>query len=148
NSAVFQFDVPDFPDVDVVIPEIDIPQIDVQVPNVPDFSGMFATHSRHDQKGNDEDEVDRDSDEDEDNQAETDDRGVKVYKMNRQRTIHIPRIHVGGDEGDDWDERDSTAQAKGKGSATMQVQGPVTFQLRAQSGDIEIVTTDRQQIPA
>jgi hypothetical protein len=71
---------------------------------------------------------------------------VKVYRLNRPPSFHMPGIHVGNDEEVGNPEREATARARGSGSATLQVRGPVTFQMRAQSGEIEVVTTDKQQV--
>src|SRR5207253_8471754 len=40
----------------------------------------------------------------------------------------------------------ATAQARGRNAATLPVRGPITFQLRAQSGDIEIASSERSQV--
>jgi hypothetical protein len=54
-------------------------------------------------------------------------------------------MHLGEDDHES-DERDATAQARGRGSAILPVKGPVTFQVRAQAGDIEVVATDKRQV--
>jgi hypothetical protein len=40
----------------------------------------------------------------------------------------------------------ASAQAQGRGSATLAVKGPVTFRLRAQGGDVEVVASDQQRV--
>jgi len=87
--------------------------------------------------------------EDEDEAPEKDEHGAHVYRMNQRIVIQkMPRGLNDGDlDRDDFaDARDSSAQAKGHGSATLPVKGPVTFQVRAQGGDIEVVSTDRSQV--
>ena len=127
----FEFQVPEIPVPE--IPDIEIPAFDFEFPE------MIARVDR------DEDDEDQDHEEDQD-QPERDEHGARVYKMNRQQGIHIPRVHVGPSEDDEWDERDATAQARGRNAATLPVRGPITFQLRAQSGDIEIASSERSQV--
>jgi DUF4097 and DUF4098 domain-containing protein YvlB len=103
---------------------------------------MASSHGRD----RDEDE-DSDSDSDEDEKPSRDERGARIYKMTPQAPrIRVPSVRVEHDDDDDWDDRSATAQAKGRGTATLQVRGPVTFQLRAQAGEIEVVTTDKPQV--
>jgi hypothetical protein len=139
---------------DFVFPELP------QMPDLPDFGEMeqdldelgnfdlprilAQSHPRA-RRDRDDDDDDEDEDHDEDRDSSDDDSapGVHVYKMNRERII-IPRIQIR--DGDDTDERRATAQAKGRGSATLPVKGPVTFEVRSQAGELEVVTTDRQQV--
>jgi len=65
--------------------------------------------------------------------------------MNQKRVFRAPHVHLGEDDRD-FDEREATAQAKGRGSATLPVKGPVTFQVRAQAGEVEVVGTDKRQV--
>jgi len=60
-------------------------------------------------------------------------------------TDRRPRVRLGEEERDS-DERDATAQAKGRGSATLPVKGPITFQIRAQAGEVEVIATDKKQV--
>jgi putative adhesin len=144
-----------------------------QMPELPDFSEMEqdsfselgdldlprlladshpGARRERDVDEDDDDDNDRDNDRDRDRDRDREDTGdddsspgVHVYKMNHdQQRITIPRIQMR--DGDDTDERQATAQAKGRGSATLPVKGPITFQVRAQAGDLEVVTTDRPQV--
>lgn len=153
----FTFQLPDVP-VIPPIPSIEFPDIDVDLEDL-DLGGMIARNDRD----TDEDEEDRDEDRrerdrerrerdrerrDEDQEGETRD-GARIYKMDPMRNFRsfgMPRVHVGNDGYDGEDERDATAKAKGRGSATLPVRGPVTFQVRLQSGDLEVVSTDKQQV--
>ncbi|HZR11468.1 MAG TPA: DUF4097 family beta strand repeat-containing protein [Myxococcales bacterium] len=125
----------------VEVPEIELPDLGVDLhallaksaPRYPDRDDPEFDFDVEDDTGNDS----------ADDEVETDGK-AKVYKLNPQR-VRIPRIHVGGDD-HDFDEREATAQAKGKGSATLEVKGPVTLQLRAQAGEVEVVATDKRQV--
>ena len=145
----------ELPEVPVIppIPAIEFPDIDVDV-NV-DLPELMARND-HDRDHDDEADVDVDQDEDtqrhdchrrDQDSEERDDDGnrVKVYKLNPQRSIRLPQVHLGDDDSGDSD-REATARARGSGSATIPVHGPVTFQVRAQSGEIEVVSSDRQQV--
>jgi hypothetical protein len=142
---------PFLPDLDFSGMELDLRDLGV------DFSAMkkdlaaLALAGPHRWDPEDEDEQDEENARDEESPREGDtgrdrDSGkARIYKMNPQGSIRLPRVHIGDEEGD-FDEREATAQAKGKGSATLQVKGPVTFQIRAQAGEVEVVTTDRRQV--
>ena len=136
---------------EIRIPEIHVPQIDLPDIEAPEFDfeemvqlpWRFAFAMPRDAE-DDEDRADLDRDDD---GEVRDDRGARVYKMNQAPRIRVPDVRVGrSGEEDDWDERSATAQAKGRGSAILPVKGPVTFQLRAQSGEIEVSTSDKQQV--
>jgi hypothetical protein len=130
------FELPDLP-ILPMLPELDLGDIEIQLPPLLAMS-----------RGDEHDEQEEEAPEPPDDDVEvSDDHGskVKVYKLNRQRAIRLPRVHLGEDDHDS-DERDATAQAKGRGSATLPVNGPVTFQVRAQAGEIEVVTTDKRQV--
>lgn len=151
------FDV-EFPDIDVEIPELpvfpdlsglavlaELPQITVNAgtPN------LVARHDRrrgHDEDDEDNDEEDEDHDQDHgrDGVEERDENGVRVYKMNQQLKFKFPKVRI--DRDDDWDRERSTAAASGRGTASLAVKGPVTFQLHAQGGDVDVVTTDAQKV--
>src|SRR5258708_33073178 len=125
--------LPDLPDID--LSEMELPEIDVQV--LADVPQIVASEE---------------GDEDQDSDEETDEHEhprVHVYTMRPEQRIRIPRIHEGWGHGE-WNEgnwwSDATAQAKGRGGATLPVKGPVTFQLHAQAGDIDVVSTDKQQV--
>ncbi|HET7785950.1 MAG TPA: DUF4097 family beta strand repeat-containing protein [Myxococcales bacterium] len=131
-----------------MVPEIDFPDIDVDV----DLPGLMA---QNDFDLDDDDDADsRDSEtqrrdrgrRDQDGEErDADGNRVKVYKLNPQPSIRLPRVHLGDDDSRDRD-REATGRARGSGSATLEVRGPVTFQVRAQSGEIEVVASDRQQV--
>lgn len=127
----------------ISLPEIEIPSIDLSA-ELADLADLPRMAARATPRGRDRDE---DADSDEDEEAPRDEHGARIYKMNPQPPrIRIPNVRIDPDR-DDWDERNATAQSSsGHGSATLKVKAPVTFQLRAQSGDIEVVTSDRQQV--
>lgn len=88
---------------------------------------------------------DRDDDDDGAAPPAKDEPGVHVYRMNRERQhIVLPRMRMRDEDG--IDERNATAQAKGNGSAALPVKGPVTFQVQAQGGEVEVVGTDKLQV--
>lgn len=140
-------------DVEVYAPEIAIPAIppippipplpSVRVPHVP---GMIARgHS------------DRDKDADDDYtdvEEQDDDKGgkVRIFKLNRERfrerwsKMKDRFRHRMFGNGEDEEGFDSGAQARGRGSATLPVKGPVTFRMQAQGGDVEVTQSDRQQV--
>ncbi len=119
----FDIDVPEMPEFeeleDLELPEMNFPQ-------------LFAQADRDDQ------------DDDEDEGHEKDEKGIHVYRMKHDR-IRLPRLNIGRDH-DELDESAATASVSGNGSATLPVKGPVTFQVRAQGGDLEVVTTDKSQV--
>jgi hypothetical protein len=147
--------------IDVDIPEI--PEIH-QLIEIPDFSEILEmdfgemqglprllAHSGrtgHSRTGDDDDEESDDDNDDKDKTTRPDQKGVHVYRMNDwskfQNAFRWPRVRV-RDE-DDFDERNATGQARGNGSATLAVKGPVTFQMHAQAGEVEVVGTDKQQV--
>jgi putative adhesin len=121
-----------------LLPQIDLSAIEIDLPE------LLASAMPHDH--------DVDVDDDEDNETNHDvevdeDRGgnVKVYKLNRQRSIRLPRMRIGEDDSES-DEENATARSRGRGSATLQVKGPVTFQVRAQAGEVEVIATDKRQV--
>ena len=130
----FEFELPD-----IVIPELELPDFEIDLP------ALLARASSRNQDAED-DEEDQDARGDDDMELR-DDQGsrVKIYKLNPQRPVRPPRMHLGEDDHES-DEREATAQARGRGSAILPVKGPVTFQVRAQAGDIEVVATDKRQV--
>jgi hypothetical protein len=128
----FDFELPD-----VVFPEL--PDFEI------DFPGLLA---RGPSRNHDAEDAEEEQDAQGDDDMELrDDQGsrVKIYKLNPQRPVRPPRMHLGEDDHES-DEREATAQARGRGSAILPVKGPVTFQVRAQAGDIEVVATDKRQV--
>ena len=110
-----------------------------------DLPGLLARASSQTHDAEDaEEEQDAQGDDD---MELRDDQGsrVKIYKLNPQRPVRPPRMHLGEDD-HEFDEREATAQARGRGSAILPVKGPVTFQVRAQAGDIEVVASDKRQV--
>jgi len=137
----FDIELPEIPRLPA-LPELDFPGIEIDLPR------MLARASRH---GGDEDDDDDEMDDAlEDGAAggvEMDrDSKAKIYKINPQPTIRIPRLHIGGYDSDDFENRTASAQAKGRGAATLEVKGPVTFQVRAQAGEVEVVASDKRQV--
>lgn len=131
RSYHFDFVVPEIPE----IPEIpEVPDLE-ELGELPGFilPELFAFNDSPRIAGEDEDQ----------DGEEVQDGGVRIYRMKRDRLV-LPRLRQL--DGDFADERDATGQAKGKGSAMLPVKGPVTFQLRAQGGDLEVVATDKQQV--
>jgi putative adhesin len=138
----------ELPDLPVMppLPEIEFPDINLDV----DLPGMIAQNDRdddEDQSNADEDTQRRDRSRGDQDREERDADGnrVRVYKLNPQRSLRLPRVHLGDDDSADND-REATARARGSGSANLPVRGPVTFQMRAQAGEVEVVANDRQQV--
>ena len=129
-------DLPDLPPIPG-LPDLDFSDIDVHV-------GLPQMLARGSSRMHEEDE-EEDHDADDDVEVDDHDGKVKVYKLNKQRGIRLPRVHLGEDD-HEADERDATAQAKGRGSASLSVNGPVTFQVRAQAGEVDVVATDKRQV--
>ena len=132
-----ELDLPDIPFLPG-LPDLDLSGIEI---DLPELLAKAMPHDRDpDQADEDEEDRGREVEPDEDR-----DDNVKVYKLNRQHSIRLPRVRLGEDESDS-DERDATAQAKGRGSATLPVKGPITFQIRAQAGEVEVIATDKKQV--
>ena len=134
-------DLPDFPALPE-FPGMDFSELEAVMPQLLARSG-----SRHHDP--EDEDVDEDEERDPSGDSETeDDRGskVKIYKLDKQRAFRMPRMNLGSDDESGSDEREATAQAKGRGSAILQVKGPVTFQVRAQAGEVEVVATDKRQV--
>jgi hypothetical protein len=143
------------PEVEVHVPEMDLdmPDVDFDMPDVDvevDLSsldeamrgmdkGMRALDRSMRRMDRLYARADRDQDEDEDNDEDQDvDAGTR-----ERRRFHFPRFNMRSDES----ERGTpTARSGGKNAAALQVKGPVTFRLYLQSGESEIVATDKQQI--
>ena len=135
----FDFELPDIP-VPPGLPDLDLSGIEIELPRL-----LARAAPRHGDPDDEEMDADEDSG-DEDVEVETDQGNkVRVYKLNPQRSIRLPRVHLGDDDRS-FDEREATARAKGRGSAALEVKGPVTFQVRAQAGEVEVVATDRRQV--
>jgi len=130
-------DLPDLPPIPG-LPDLDFSDIDVHV-------GLPQMLARGSSRMHEEDEEEEDHDAEDDVEVDDHDGKVKVYKLNKQRGIRLPRVHLGEDD-HEADERDATAQAKGRGSASLSVNGPVTFQVRAQAGEVDVVATDKRQV--
>jgi Putative adhesin len=141
-GAHFDFTLPDLP-VLPMLPQLDLPDIDVDFDFDGDGPQVLARNSSRERVDDEEGEEDHDADDDV--EVDEHDAKVKVYKLNPQRKFRFPRVHLGEDD-HEADERDATAQAKGRGSASLAVNGPVTFQVRAQAGEVEVVSTDKRQV--
>jgi hypothetical protein len=114
----------ELPDFDVDVPELDVslPSIDV---------GAFVM--RDEDEGDEEEEEDNDRDRERQRQHER-----QWYRDQKWRMF-------GNDE--DFEDQKPTARSEGKdGSATLGVKGPVTFRLRVQAGEAEVVPSDKQQV--
>ena len=100
----------DFGLSDVVIPELELPDFEIDLP------GLLARASSHNPDAVD-DEEEQDARGDDDMELR-DDQGsrVKIYKLNPQRPVRPPRMHLGEDD-HEFDQREATAQARGRGSA-------------------------------
>jgi hypothetical protein len=144
-------------DVDVDVPEVqvDVPGVPVRVPDVHVHLGemlsrAFASSGRTPAPDDDED-----SDQDEDQPEERDENGnkVRIYKLHtmkrdlRRMQQDIRKMARGRHDDDDWD-MEGGAQAHGSGSTALSVNGPVTFRLNAQAGDVEIIATDQKKVSA
>ena len=130
--------LPDLPGLPP-LPDLDLSGIEIDLPEL--LAGAMPHDRSHDV---DEDEGEE-HDMDHDVEVDEDHDNVKIYKLNKQRSIRLPKMRF-GEEDSQWDEREATAQSKGRGSATLEVKGPVTFQVRAQAGEIEAVASDRRQV--
>jgi hypothetical protein len=133
-------DLVELPDLSVLenlrnLGDLDDLQLDLQL----DLPRLIARASH----GHDDDE-DEDDKDDDDDRAVKDDRGARVYRMREESRPGIPRVFRREHEDDDHE--GARPQARGRGSATLAVKGPITFQVRAQSGDVEVVTTDKPQV--
>ncbi len=140
HSLHIEVDIPEIPEIE--IPDIDLSDL-AELQSLPRLLANSGLRSRdHD------DAEDVDDDDDRRPPPGKDDRGVHVYRMNDwskfKNSFRWPRVRV-RDE-DDFDERNATGQARGNGSATLAVKGPVTFQMHAQAGEVEVVGTDKQQV--
>lgn len=143
----FDFDfavpVPALPPVPPVPPLPPMPRFGSRLPAPPALA--FNDHD-----SDEDDEEDPDDDEGDSDHRD----GDRVYRMDRSREElralrdrireRAPRAR-GDDEDDDRDSR-ATGKARGIGSASLAVRGPITLQLRAHSGDMEIVSSDRPAV--
>jgi DUF4097 and DUF4098 domain-containing protein YvlB len=102
--------------------------------------------------GHDEDDEDEtpEPDEEDDNGKKVriyrlDERSLKrdLRKMKRDLRSILRRHPRDEDEELSGEE---AAAASGRGSATLQVKGPVTFRLNAQAGDVEVTSSDDQKV--
>jgi len=167
-------DIPDL-DIEIPeihIPEIRIPRVDV--PDV-SFLVAHAKQKHRDRDRDEDDEDNRDDDDDDDcvgncgpaapmppippvppvppvppsppgTTYEREDRnGVHIYRM-QTPGMQGTRIRINRHDDDDDMDSDTGAQARGQGQATLAVKGPVTFRVNAQGGDIDVTSTDKQQV--
>jgi hypothetical protein len=89
------------------------------------------------------DEAAREEDED----ASIRDRGASERDLHKSWRDRRRLRFRSGDRGDD--EGEATGRASGRdGAATLQVKGPVTLRLRVQSGEAEVVLSDKPQVAA
>ena len=130
-------ELPDLPFLPA-LPDLDLSGIDIELPDL--LANALSHGVDADEMDEDEEPAGREVEPD-----EHDNENVKVYKLNRLHSIRLPRIRL-REEGTESDERDATAQAKGRGSATLPVNGPVTFQVRAQAGEVEVIASDKKQV--
>jgi hypothetical protein len=125
-------EMPPVPPVPPLPPELDLGDL----PRMLDFNlhmKLPKIVARADRDDDDQDNDDNATDEHDEN-------GVHVYRMNQKPRVRVPRVRIERD--DDFDRDSATASANGRGSASLKVSGPVSFQLRAQSGDVEFVAGD------
>ena len=66
--------------------------------------------------------------------------GAHIFRFGRGGHVDEDEVDASGKP------RGVTAQAQGRGSAVLPAKGPVTFRLRAQSGDVEVVAGDKPQV--
>ena len=106
--------------------------------NLPAF---LAGNSRDDDDDEDADDDDRD-----DGRSQT--RGVRVYRLDRKdkEKNKDKQKHKRVRDDDDDEDGDATVQAHGRGTASLKVAGPITFRLRAQSGDVEFTGHDGNEV--
>jgi len=115
--------------------------LDIEIPDMSDFAHLPKLIAR----GRDEDDEDQDEDKDEHDDSEQHRDGVRIYKMRPEIRIPRPRVRGWDEWGENW-WSNSTASVSGRGSATLRVKGPVTFQLRVQAGDVEVSTVPGSQV--
>ena len=145
-------EMPDFgvevPDFDVPIPSVPLPSIDPRDSVSPDvqsfrdlahlhldFGEVFANSAlaMNDDEGDDEDQ----------DQANRDAEKTRQD----QRQWYRDQFRHGFRNDDESSDEKPTARAEGKdGSATLAVKGPVTFRLRVQAGEAEVVASDKSQV--
>jgi Putative adhesin len=134
----FDFDVPE---VDVPLPSIDfgdLPSVDFDVESFRKLARMRSDFRDFFRGGA---LAMRDEDEDEDEGDKDRDKQRQEGRWYRDRTWKM----FGDDEA--FEDQKPTARSEGKGgSATLGVKGPVTFRLRVQAGEAEIVPSDKQQV--
>lgn len=165
----------DIPDVDIEIPEIHIPEIRIPRVEIPDVSFLVAhAKQKHRDRDQDQDEDRNDDDDDDDcigncgpaapmppmppmppipptppnsdTSFQREDRnGVHIYRM-QTPGMSGTRIRINRHDDDEDMDSDAAAQARGQGQATLAVKGPVTFRVNAQGGDIDVTSTDKQQV--
>jgi DUF4097 and DUF4098 domain-containing protein YvlB len=165
-------DIPAIRIPEIHIPEIEIPR--VEIPDV-SFLVAHA-RQRHRDRDRDQDEDRNDDDDDDDctgncgpaapmapippvppvppvppappgsGYQREDRNGVHIYRM-QTPDMSGTRIRINRHDDDDEDmDSDAAAQAHGQGTATLAVKGPVTFRVNARGGDIDVTSTDRQQV--
>jgi hypothetical protein len=139
SGGHFEIRLPDLPALPP-LPDIDLSGIEIDLPD------LLASAMPHD-RDRDHAEEDEDDDHEMDHgiEADEDHDNVKSYKLNKQRSIRLPKMRL-GEEDSEPDEREATAQSRGRGRATLDVKGPVTFQVRAQAAEIEVLATDKRQV--
>lgn len=125
----FEVELPDFSDLAEILADL---------PALPGMESLIARAAPPPPPDEDEDGEEADKD-------VQDEHGVRVYRMNREHLL-LPRLRIRERGGDEREERDATAQASGRGRAALPMKGPVTFQVRAQAGDIDVVATDRAEV--
>ena len=95
-------------------------------------------------------EVEDDDDEEQPEERDENGHRVRIYRLDASK-MKLDKLKMKLDRRrsrDDHDDEDSEAtfQAKGRGSARLQVKGPVTFRLNAQAGDMEVTTGENGKV--
>jgi hypothetical protein len=140
DVEVPEIDIPEIHLPDIRIPEIRIPKIHIPHLHLP-VADLDALRDRRLALR----ERDEDEDADEPRERSRDRDASERDRWPRHR-FEPPRWS--SRSSDEEDSRgEPTSRASGRnGSATLAVKGPITFRLRVQSGDVEVVPTTRSQV--
>jgi len=135
---------PEAPDID--IPEIRIPEIRIPEIRIPEIHIPHVDlHALRDRRLALRERDDEDDDADESRERSRDSGPSDRERWPRHR-FEPPRWSTRF-SGEENERGEATARASGRnGSATLAVKGPVTFRLRVQSGDVEVVGGNRSQV--
>ena len=131
--------VPEMRSPEIHIPKIQIPKIHIPHLDLPDADLPALRDRRLAQRDHDDEDADEPRERSRDRSESDRDRWPR-------HRFEPPRWS--SRSSDEEDSRgEPTSRASGRnGSATLAVKGPITFRLRVQSGDVEVVPTTRSQV--